>query len=248
MPDQQQVGQTFITDLIFIAFLERLNCNETTISLEQLHTRGFTPHPQLTRDCVCHLIRNGRVGGTIVERVGRSKRNKRDLKLSISKEMGDIDRFIALRYVRLYQSKDDNAVKDQLEELDQVLKQYECIEYCRYYLDKEGLTLKENQCEHHKLSLLTKELEQEQVFMVGWRAVKNAALSASTRKRRSVTLSEICNLSYKYFLDYRKRNIQIDHYRAPYHLLNSSLRNTLVIYTRSGEKLEQEKKAILNGN
>lgn len=114
--------------------------------------------------------------------------------------------------------------------LDEQLKFYECIEYCRFYLDREGLGLKEDFTQPYKLHLMVMELAHEQVFMILWRAVKTASISAHQKKRKSVALNELCDLAYKYLLSYRRRDIEIDLYRMPYSVGNSALRNVVTKY------------------
>ena len=114
--------------------------------------------------------------------------------------------------------------------MNEQLKVYECIEYCQFYLDREGLGLRGDSTQSYKLHLMVLELAQEQVLMVLWRAVKTASISAHQKKRKAVTLNELCDLAYKYFLSYRKRDIEIDFYRMPYSVGNSTLRSVVTKY------------------
>ncbi|RYY04031.1 MAG: hypothetical protein EOO53_03820 [Gammaproteobacteria bacterium] len=124
----------------------------------------------------------------------------------------------------------DSGDCQRIKLLDDQLKIYECVEYCRYYLDREGLDLKDDFKQLHKLQLMILELAQEQVFMVIWRAVKTASERAIVKNRKSVSLSELMELAYKYFISYRKRDVQIDFYRAPYAVVSSTLRSTLLTF------------------
>lgn len=124
----------------------------------------------------------------------------------------------------------DGDDHEQLKCLDDQLKVYECVEYCRYYLDREGVGLRDDFKPLAKLQLMLLELAQEQVFMVIWRAVKTTSEAALAKNRKSVSLSDVINLAYKYFISYRRRDIQIDHYRAPYSVKNSALRSTLFAF------------------
>ena len=114
--------------------------------------------------------------------------------------------------------------------LDEQLKVYECIEYCCFYLDREGLELRDDSSPPYKLHLMVMELAQEQVFTLLWRAVKTASISASQKKKKFVSLNDLCDLAYKYFLEYRKRDMQIDFYRMPYSVGNSVLRGLITKY------------------
>ncbi len=74
------------------------------------------------------------------------------------------------------------------------------------------------------------ELAHGQVFTLLWRAVKTASISASQKKKKFVSLNDLCDLAYKYFLEYRKRDMQIDFYRMPYSVGNSVLRGLITKY------------------
>lgn len=224
-----------LADLVLIAFLECLQPREASVSLTRLHTRNFSPHPQLTRDCICFLIKQGRVGATFVGKGKRAKARLRGLEITINVSSAGVTALIThlnlyLKYVPL-----DSDNHEQLKCLDDQLKAYECVEYCRYYLDREGVGLKDDFKQLPKLQLMLLELSQEQVFMVIWRAVKTASEAAHFKNRKSVSLSELINLAYKYFISYRRRDIQIDFYRAPYSVMGSALRSTLLAF-----KLQEE--------
>lgn len=224
-----------LADLILIAFLECLQPREASVSLVQLHTRNFSPHPQLTRDCICFLIKQGRVGVTFVGKRRRAKARLRGLEITIKISSGEVPKVIVHLIQSLKCTFFDSENGETLKFLDDQLKIYECIEYCRYYLDREGLNLKDDFKQLHKLQLMILELAQEQVFMVSWRALKTASESAIKNNKKSVSLNELIDLAYKYFISYRKRDLQIDFYRAPQSISNSSLRSTLL-----GFKLHEE--------
>ena len=214
--------------MVLIAFLECLQPREASVSLTRFHTRNFSPHPQLTRDCICFLIKQGRVGATFVGQGKRAKARLRGLEITIKVSGAEAPKLIVHLSQSLKCTFFDSENSETLKFLDDQLKIYECIEYCRYYLDREGLNLRDDFKQLHKLQLMILELAQEQVFMVIWRAVKSASESAIKKNKKSVSLNELIDLAYKYFISYRKRDLQIDFYRAPQSISNSVLRSTLL--------------------
>lgn len=222
-----------LADLIFIALLECLALEEASLSMEQLHTRNFTPHPQATRDCICFLAKQGRVviSPITIKKKGRAIQ-ARDTNITINICSTNVSKLIInLSYEARGKIAESNC-QQLVTILDGQLKAYECIEYCKFYLNREGLELKEEFVQPYKLSLMIMELAQEQVFKLLWRAVKTVSVSATEKKRQEkfVSLSKLCDLAYKYFLEYRKRDIPIDFYRTPNSIGNSVLRSVVTKY------------------
>ncbi len=219
-----------LADLVLIAFLGCLAPREASISLAQLHTRNFAPHQQATRDCIYYLFKQGRVEISPFVQKRRGRVHARDMNISLKLDPPDIPKLIINLSYSIRDKISDTKCELLFDLLDEQLKVYECIEYCQFYLDREGLGLRSDSVQPYKLHLMVMELAHEQVFMLLWRAVKTASIYALKKKEKSVTLNELCDLAYKYFIDYRKRDIGINCYRAPYSVVSSSLRNILVKY------------------
>lgn len=220
-----------LADLLLIAFMECLAPGEASLTLAQLHTRNLTPHQQATRDCICFLFKRGRLVVSPVTQKRRGRVLVRDTNILINITAVDIPKLIINLSYSMRGKIADTCSEPFIFILDERLKVYECIEYCRFYLDREGLGLRGDATTPYKLQLMVLELAHEQVFMLLWRSVKTASISAHEKKRKSVTLNEICESAYKYFLSYRKRDIEIDFYRMPYSVGNSTLRNVVTKYT-----------------
>lgn len=219
-----------LADLLLIAFMECLAPGETSLTLAQVHTRNFTPHQQATRDCICFLFKRGRVVISPVIRMRRGRVLVRDTNIRINITAADIPKLIINLSYSMRGEIADTCSEPFIFILDEQLKVYECIEYCRFYLDREGLGLREDSTPPYKLHLMVMELAHEQVFSILWRAVKTASKYASQKKKKFASLSDICDLAYKYFLEYRKRDALIDFYRTPYSVGNSVLRGVVAKY------------------
>jgi len=219
-----------LANLVLIAFLECLQPREASVSLAQFHTRNFSPHPQLTRDCICLLIKQGRVSARGLSKKKRGRVLHKGLEITNHLSSAEVTGLTAQLNQYLKCMPFDSDDHEQLKCLNDQLKVYECVEYCRYYLDREGVGMRDDLKPLAKLQLMLLELAQEQVFMVIWRAVKNASEAARAKNRKTVSLNELINLAYKYFISYRRRDIQIDFYRAPYSIISSALRSTLLAF------------------
>jgi hypothetical protein len=219
-----------LADLVLIAFMECLAPGEVSLTLAQLHTRNFTPHQQATRDCICFLFRQGRVATSPIAQKTRGRVLVRDTNILITITPSDIPKLIINLSYSMRGKIADTCSEPFICILDEQLKVYECIEYCRFYLDREGLGLRDDAAPSYKLHLMVMELAHEQVFMILWRAVKTASFSSSQNKKKFVALSDLCDLAYRYFLEYRKRDAQIDFYRIPYSVGNSVLRGIITKY------------------
>lgn len=219
-----------LADVVLIAFMECLIPGEASLTLAQLHTRNFTPHEHTTRDCICFLYKQGRV---VISRIAQKRRGRllvRDTNILINIATTDVPKLIINLSYSMKGKIADTCSEPFIFNLDEQLKIYECIEYCRFYLDREGLGLREDSTPPYKLHLMVMELAQEQVFSILWRAVKTGSKYASQKKKKFVSLSELCDLAYKYFLEYRKMDSQIDFYRTPYCVGNSVLRGVVAKY------------------
>ncbi|WP_157152645.1 hypothetical protein [Cellvibrio sp. BR] len=218
-----------LADLVLIAFMECLAPGEVSLTLAQLHTRNFTNHHQATRDCICFLFKQGRV---VISPIIQKRRGRvvRDTNILIRIATTDIPKSIINLSYSMRGKIADTCSEQFIFILDEQLKVYECIEYCRFYLDREGLGLREDSTPPYKLHLMVMELAHEQVFSILWRAVKTASISASQKKKKFVSLNDLCELAYKYFLESRRRDIQIDFYRMPYSVGNSVLRGLITTY------------------
>ena len=219
-----------IADIVLIAFMECLAPGEVSLTLSQLHTRNFTPHQHTTRDCICFLYKQGRV---VISRIAQKRRGRvlvRDTNILINIAPTDVPKLIINLSYSMKGKIADTCSEQFFSILDEQLKVYECIEYCRFYLEREGLVLRENSTPPYKLHLMVMELAQEQVFMILWRAVKTSSIAATQKKKKFVSLSDICDLAYKYFLEYRKRGALIDFYRTPYCIGKSILRGVVDKY------------------
>lgn len=174
------------------------------------------------------LIKQGRVGARLVGKKRRGRAQLQGLEIAINISNSEVTTLVTHLNQSLKCMFFDSDKHKQLKCLDHQLKIYECVEYCRYYLEREGLTLRDDFKHQPKLQLMLLELNQEQVFMVIWRAVKTASESAQAKNRKSVSLYDLIDLAYKYFIGYRRRDIEIDFYRAPYSVISSALRSTLL--------------------
>lgn len=230
MHEANSIQLDCLADLLLIAFMECLAPGETSLTLAQLHTRSFTPHQQATRDCICFLFKRGRVVISPVIQKRRGRVLVRDTNIRINITAADIPKLIINLSYSMRGKIADTCSEPFIFNLDEQLKVYECIEYCRFYLDREGLGLREDSTPPYKLHLMVMELAHEQVFMLLWRAVKTTSLAANQKNRKSVTLSDVCESAYKYFLSYRKRDVEIDFYRMPYSVGNSVLRGVVAKY------------------
>lgn len=219
-----------LADLMLIAFMECLAPSETSISLAQLHTRNFAPHQQATRDCICFLFKQGKVVISPIIKKRKGRVHIRDTNILLNVVQADIPKLIINLSYCMRGKIADACCEPFIFVLNEQLKVYECIEYCRFYLDREGLELRGDFTLPYKLHLMVMELAHEQVFMVLWRAVKTNSFSAHQKKKQFVTLNDLCDLAYKYLLSYRKRDIEIDFYRMPYSVGNSSLRGVVTKY------------------
>lgn len=227
MNNEEDNPSHYIADLVLVAFLECLANKETHVPLVQFHARNYSPHPQLTRDCVCFLIKQGRVSVSFIGKSRKGKRLSRGLDINTNISSNNLASTIIDLSKNLKKHLPYYKDSELLKELDDQLKIFECVEYCRYYVEKEELKLKDEFDCLHKLELMILELAQPQVYMLLWRAVKNASEIRTPKSRRAISLNDVINLAYKYFISYRKRDIQIDFYKAPYSVENSALRNTL---------------------
>ena len=171
-----------VADLVLIAFMECLAPGEASLTLAQLHTRNFTPHQQATRDCVCFLLKQGRVVVSPIVQKRRGRALVRDTNILINIASVDIPKLIINLSYHMRGKIADTCSEPYIFNLDEQLKVYECIEYCRFYLDREGLGLRGDAILPYKLQLMVMELAHEQVFMLLWRAVKTASMSAHEKK------------------------------------------------------------------
>lgn len=220
-----------LADLVLISFMECLLPGEVSISINQILMRNLTPHEQATRDCICFLYRQGRVkiSPVMTKRVGRVVQ-VRDTKVELKISAAEVPKLIINLSYGMRGKITDSKSQDCIGILDDQLKVYECIEYSRYYLCREGLDLAEKNTPPYKLILMVMDLPRQQIFMLLWRAVKTANTIAVKKKERYVSLDTLCNLAYKYYLEYRKRESQIEFYHAPSSVDSSTLRGVLTKY------------------
>jgi hypothetical protein len=64
-----------------------------------------------------------------------------------------------------------------------------------------------------RLQLLLLENEQRQVFMLIWISIKK--LSRENNTVKTLGFSELMETSYDFYLDYKRNNIEIKHYKRP---------------------------------
>jgi hypothetical protein len=64
-----------------------------------------------------------------------------------------------------------------------------------------------------RLQLLILENEQSQVFMLIWISIKQ--LSRENKTVKTLGFSELMETSYDLYLDYKRNNIEIKHYKRP---------------------------------
>lgn len=222
-----------LANLVLVAFLECLQPKEKLVSLAQFHTRNFSPHPQLTRDCICLLIKQGRVRAKLNNKRMRGRRQLRELELTTSITSEEVTALIThLSGIRKCMPF-DMSEHEPLKCLNEQLQIYECVEYCRHYLAREGVGMRGDFNQLPKLQIMLLELAQQQVFMVLWRAVKTSSKAAHAKNRKSVALSELIDLAYEYFISYRRRGVQINRYEGPSSVINSALRSALLAFNLS---------------
>jgi hypothetical protein len=102
----------------------------------------------------------------------------------------------------------------------------ECIEYTYNYSLDNRLIVVEPDPFNPRLQLLLLENEQRQVFMLIWISIKN--LSRENKTVKTLGFSELMEASYGLYLEYKRNNNEIKHYKRPTSMKTSEVAGILL--------------------
>lgn len=115
---------------------------------------------------------------------------------------------------------------EKLEEMVLELLVGDAIEYVDYYAGRRGSTLRGTNLIDARLRVMLQTYSVGQVFMLLWRAVRNACLDQKVGQ--SVLLfDEVIRLAWQYNLQYQKQGAIIENYSRPEPMLQSKVASIL---------------------
>lgn len=188
------------------------------MTMSQLMCRGFAPSEKLSRHYLYRLIKSGKI------QVSRSRMNhslrrpggpRKELvierpSVTASLMSREIVQNIQQARASLLDSRTQQADRDKI--VLEVLAG-ECIEYTYNYSLDNRLIVVDPDPFNPRLQLLLLENEQRQVFMLIWISIKK--LSRENNTVKTLGFSELMETSYDFYLDYKRNNIEIKHYKRP---------------------------------
>jgi hypothetical protein len=191
---------------------------EKSMTMSQLICRGFAPSEQLSRHYLYRLIKSGKIKvsrtqmDSSLRRPGGPRKELVIEKPSISEPLLAREIVQTIRQARasLLDSRTQQAERDKI--VLEVLAG-ECIQYAYVYAMDNRLIVVDQDPFNPRLQLLILENEQSQVFMLIWISIKQ--LSRENKTVKTLGFSELMETSYDLYLDYKRNNIEIKHYKRP---------------------------------
>lgn len=217
-----QAQEGLLEMIVLIALAACFKPNERYLLLDQIMVRDFAPNEYYGKKWVAKLIDRKLIDFNLVAPLSGAQNASPLIKrpaeagecvdayiLKVSKR---INRLLALDFNHfLY-----------LKEFTLDILANECAEYARYYAHRSGLSIIQTSPESTKLKLLLLECDQEQVFMLLWRAVKQAQRNCLSIERH-IHLDELIDTAFSFYIQYRRLGITIECYERPKQMMTSKL-------------------------
>jgi hypothetical protein len=115
---------------------------------------------------------------------------------------------------------------EKLEEMVLEVLTGDAVEYVDYYLRRRGSTLRGANLIDARLRVMLQTYNIGQVFMLLWRAVRNACRDHSAGQS-SLLFDEVIKLAWQYNLQYQKHGAIIENYSRPEPMLHSKVASIL---------------------
>lgn len=225
-----EVNKRAFFELVFLVALATcFKPKEDYLTEGQLFSRGFSPTEVYGQKCLAELIEGALIDYKISETFISGSDDTCALLIKCPAMRSDIDSYIYGMSSRiralLTQSSEYQLY---LRELHYEVIAAECIEYCNFYVGRENLTIFNSSHNNAKLRMLILDCEPEQVQMLLWRAMTNAL-----KKRVDFEFSDLMDVAFQHYIDYKKFNIEIKGYKRP-PSLKTSILSGLIQFFNSG--------------
>lgn len=213
--NSQRIGTR--TSLISAAFTLCLKRGDKLINIDQLKTRNFAPTRELCLSAICELVKDG-----VVDTVSNDLLGQPFVFKSFLFHEKNRDNFVVQQTRNVIENRDDPSQLAELQTLQQEIIAAECIEYIKFYTERQFYELVEVENYNAKLQLLCLELQPAKINALLWRSIKKNIGRSHSNK---LHLYDVIDEAFDRFIQLKRRKEDWEGYERPKMLKMSAIAN-----------------------